>query len=217
MTREENVLWARRMIVDSIWKGANLEGIPVTFPETQVIYDGLIPQGYTVNQITTINNLKHAWEFILKNIDAPFDLEIIRGIHRKVGASEIVLDPGQLREQEVIVTGTEWTPAKPNLEDVCLQIERIAHIDNPTEQALDAFATICRGQWFNDGNKRAAQLTANFLLIRAGAGLFSIPVTEPAKQVAFITKLISYYETGDSISLKQWLYNNALSGTGGVI
>lgn len=31
MTREENILYAKRNIVDSIWKSANLEGIPVTF------------------------------------------------------------------------------------------------------------------------------------------------------------------------------------------
>lgn len=40
MTREENILYARRNIVDSIWKSANLEGIPVTFLEIQAIYDG---------------------------------------------------------------------------------------------------------------------------------------------------------------------------------
>lgn len=40
MTMEENILYAKRNIVDSIWKSANLEGITVTFLETQAIFDG---------------------------------------------------------------------------------------------------------------------------------------------------------------------------------
>lgn len=40
MSTEENVLYAKRNIVDSIWKSANLEGILVTFSEAQAIYDG---------------------------------------------------------------------------------------------------------------------------------------------------------------------------------
>lgn len=38
MTVEENVFWAKRNLVDYIWKGANLEGIAITFPETQTLF-----------------------------------------------------------------------------------------------------------------------------------------------------------------------------------
>ena len=40
LTREQNVFVAKRNIVDYIWKSANLEGIDVTYLETQIIYDG---------------------------------------------------------------------------------------------------------------------------------------------------------------------------------
>ena len=40
MTVEQNIFLAKRNIIDYIWKSANLEGISVTFPETQQIYDG---------------------------------------------------------------------------------------------------------------------------------------------------------------------------------
>lgn len=39
LTQEQNIFLAKRNIVDSIWKSANLEGITITFPETQVIYE----------------------------------------------------------------------------------------------------------------------------------------------------------------------------------
>lgn len=40
MTVEQNIFVAKRNIVDYIWKSANLEGINVTFQETQKIFDG---------------------------------------------------------------------------------------------------------------------------------------------------------------------------------
>ena len=61
MTREENIFLAKRLIVDSIWKEARLEGIAVTFPETQVIYDNLVANtNLSVDDIVAINNLKHS-------------------------------------------------------------------------------------------------------------------------------------------------------------
>ena len=34
MTQEQNIFYAKRNIVDSMWKSANLEGIAITFSET---------------------------------------------------------------------------------------------------------------------------------------------------------------------------------------
>ena len=51
LTREQNVFVAKRNIVDYIWKSANLEGIKVTYPLVQVIYDGGIVNGLTVDKI----------------------------------------------------------------------------------------------------------------------------------------------------------------------
>jgi len=39
MTLEQNIFLAKRMIVDYIWKSANLEGLNLTFPQTNVIYE----------------------------------------------------------------------------------------------------------------------------------------------------------------------------------
>jgi len=42
-------------------------------------------------------------------------------------------------------------------------------IESPEDRALLMFCKITRGQWFNDGNKRTALMTANHALINAGA------------------------------------------------
>ena len=87
MTKEENIFLARRNIVESMWKSANLEGIAVTFPETQAIFDGLNVAHLRIDEIQTINNLKHAWQFILNSIDNTIDFNYISSIHSLVGAN----------------------------------------------------------------------------------------------------------------------------------
>ena len=42
MTLEQNLFLAKRNLVDTIWKQANLEGVNITFPETQMIIDGFM-------------------------------------------------------------------------------------------------------------------------------------------------------------------------------
>ena len=69
LSKEQNIFLAKRNIVDSLWKSANLEGISVTFPETQKIYDGGNVEHLRIDEIVTINNLKHAWQFILSSIN----------------------------------------------------------------------------------------------------------------------------------------------------
>lgn len=87
LTQEQNIFLAKRNIVDSIWKSANLEGIAITFPETQVIYDGGNISHLRVDEIVTINNLKHAWQFILSTINAEIDFNYISSIHSLVGSN----------------------------------------------------------------------------------------------------------------------------------
>ena len=61
LTQEQNIFIAKRNIVDYIYQSANLEGIHVTFPETQAIFDGVGVEGVKVEDIIKINNLKRAW------------------------------------------------------------------------------------------------------------------------------------------------------------
>ena len=75
MTREQNIFLAKRNIVDYIYKSANLEGINVTFPETQAIFDGVGVEGVKVDDIIKINNLKRAWQFMIDTLDRLTDFD----------------------------------------------------------------------------------------------------------------------------------------------
>ncbi len=40
LTVDENIFIAKRNIIDYIWKSAKLEGLSVTFPDTEAIFNG---------------------------------------------------------------------------------------------------------------------------------------------------------------------------------
>ena len=89
LTLEENIFLAKRNIVDSIYKESKLEGIAITFPETNEIYEGRSVAGMSVDDIIKVNNLKRAWKFVLDTIEYPIDLRYIRQLNNIIGANVI--------------------------------------------------------------------------------------------------------------------------------
>lgn len=212
LTREQNVFVAKRNIVDYIWKSANLEGIAVTYPETQAIYDGGIVNGLTVDKIITINNLKYAWEFILENKDIKYDYKALCQIH-KLTCDKLVLDQnlGRIRTTPVNIGGTTWKPPFPIESQIKEELETLIKEETKTktEIALDVMLWIMRRQMFIDGNKRVAMLFANKIMIDNGCGIITI---SQDNQSTFFEKLIKYYETGDNQDIKNWLYETSIDG-----
>lgn len=201
LTREQNVFIAKRNIVDYIWKSANLEGIGVTYPETQAIYDGGIVNGLTVDNIIAICNLKNAWQFILENKDINYNFNVLCHIHKLV-ADRLVLeqDLGKIRTTPVPIESQiiEELNSLLNQED-----------KSKTEIAIEVMLYIMRRQMFIDGNKRVAMLFANRIMIDNGCGIISIA---QEYQPTFYEKLIKYYETNDMNDLKKWIYDHCIDG-----
>ena len=209
MNVEDNIAYAKRMVIDSIWREARLEGIDITFPDTEEIYDGRTVAGLTFEQTKAINNLKHSWSFVFETIDIPIDIGYIRHINALVGADRLIADAGTLRSHAVRIGGTEWTPQISTYDEVENIIARTLKISNPALAAINLFLDITRGQWFNDGNKRTAQLLANKILIQNGAGIFSIPVKRLPE---FRIMLIDYYESGERDRISKFLNKVAIDG-----
>lgn len=212
LTREQNVFVAKRNIVDYIWKSANLEGIDVTYSETQVIYDGGIVNGLTVDKIIAINNLKYAWQFILENEDIEYDYKTLCQIH-KLTCDKLVLDQnlGRIRSTPVNIGGTKWKPEFPIESQIKEELEGLLNQSEKTktETAIEIMLWIMRRQMFIDGNKRVAMLFANKIMIDNGCGIITI---SQENQPIFFEKLIKFYETGDNADLKQWIYDTSIDG-----
>lgn len=165
--RRTAVELAKRLLVDSIWRTAKIEVDGVTFPDTQEIFDGRAPEGMSVDDIVTVNNIKRAWRFLLDNIDYPVDWQYIREYNRIIGEG-LVRDAGRLREYGVRIGGTGWVPEIPTVESPQERVRGILEESEGEDTAMLLFGAVTRGQWFSDGNKRTALMVANHQLIHDG-------------------------------------------------
>lgn len=114
MTREQNVFLAKRNVVDYIYRSAKLEGINVTFPATQAIYDSVGSNNVRVEDIIKINNLKRVWSYMLDTLDIPTDFYHLCRLNIIIGGDGSIYGAGKIREYDVKITGTNWQPPIPN-------------------------------------------------------------------------------------------------------
>ena len=209
LTLEENIFLAKRNIVDSIYTESKLEGIAITFPETNEICEGRAVAGMSVDDIVKVNNLKHAWEFVLETVEYPIDLRYIRQLSQIIG-DKIVPLAGELRSSDVNIGGTTWKPEIPDMIRISDEVHNIMNQDTSiTEKAITLMLFLMRSQIFYDGNKRVAQLAANQVMIQNGKGIISIPVEH---QEQFFVMLVKYYETNQMDEIKQFVYESSVSG-----
>lgn len=209
MTQEENIFLAKRNIVDYIWKSANLEGIGVTYPDTQAIYNGMSVEGYSIEDINAVNDLKHAWQFLLEHINDELNLDFIKAVHRLLGKFTVI-NAGSIRRDEVRIGGTEWIPEMPDETEIDEKISKIMNgKESSLDKALDLMLYLMRAQVFLDGNKRIAMLMGNKIMIENGQGIISVNQKDIKE---FYSLLVTYYETNDGTKIKQFLYDNCIDG-----
>lgn len=193
MSIDDNIFLAKRDMVDSIWKAANLEGYAVTFPETSIVFDGFSVENMEVDLIIAISNLKRAWYFIIDNIYCKPDIRYISQVNEIIRSDELV--------------GTNWIPDICNLDEINEDLFSIMAIENEVDRALKTMLYLMKSQIFIDGNKRTAQLIANQILIQNGRGIISIPIEIQDK---FRKELIEFYETNDDKKIIETLKSNCL-------
>ena len=209
MSREDNVFFAKRKLVDNIYRSANLEGIAVTFADTYAFMNNVNTGKISVDDMLKLKGLKDAWSMVLNSLDEELTIDYIKNVHFEVCKGQNIFPLGDFRDRGVGITGTSWRPKLPSECDYAKELKELKEIVNPLERGISIFCWIQRSQMFLDGNKRVANIVANKELIRTGQGIISIPVEKIAEYLGY---LINYYETNDMTTLKEWLYNNALDG-----
>ena len=191
---------AKRLVVDSIWKSANLEGLGTTFPKTEAILANA-PTETRTEEVLFVINMKRAWQFLLNNLDYPNNIMLLREYNRIAGEL-LFRNNGEIRTFPVQIGGTSWEPEIPDTADVINRLNDISRIENAEQRALNYFCYTARAQLFPDGNKRVAQLIANKVLIENNVGIFQIPID---RLEAFRTLLIQYYETDDNKNITDFM------------
>ena len=201
---EQNIDFAKRHLVDTIYKQAILEGVATTFADTESIIEGGKVNNMTSEDIIKIVNLKHAWEFILnKNVilsDTNFALlcEI-----NKMVEEGFYYTAGKVRNTPVTIGGTTWKPDLPIESVIREELEEILSKElNDIDKAIELLLYTMKKQVFIDGNKRTAVIYSNHYLISKGKGIIAIPaeLTEEFKDL-----LIPYYEGRDAKEIKKFI------------
>lgn len=201
---KQNIDFAKRHLVDTIYKQAILEGVATTFVDTESIIEGGKVNNMTSEDILKIVNLKHAWEFILnKNVilsDTNFALlcEI-----NKLVEEGFYYSAGKIRNVPVTIGGTTWKPELPIESVIKEELEEIyAKKIDDVEKAIELLLYTMKKQVFIDGNKRTSVIYSNHYLISKGKGIIVIPaeLTEEFKAL-----LIPYYEGKDEKELKKFI------------
>ena len=196
MMQDTAIEMAKRLLVDSIWKSANLEGLGTTFPKTEAILANA-PTNTKTEEVLFVINMKRAWQFLLDNLDYRNSIMLLREFD-KIAGELLFRYAGEIRTIPVQIGGTSWEPEMPHTGIIMESISKIEEIDDIELRALKYFCYIARTQMFIDGNKRVAQLMANKVLIEHNIGIFQIPIE---KLEEFKGMLILFYESGNDAQI----------------
>lgn len=207
---DENVFIAKRLLVDSIYQQANLEGIATTYAQTVDILNDINVDSLTPTDISKICCLRDGWHYLLDNLDSPLNLAFLESLHELVARFDVpYMYLGKLRVDPVLISGTSWRPELPNSESLHEWLADIDFSKNTTDMAIKTGLQLMRIQPFKDGNKRIGSFVINKVLIRYGKGLFNVPVELDGE---FKQRLVDYYSSNDMSSLSWWIYRNCIVG-----
>ena len=209
MTKEDNIFFAKRKLIDNIYKSAILEGIAVTFADTYSFMNNVNTGNISIDDMLKLKGLKDAWEYVLNTIDEELTIDYIKKIHFQVCKGQSIFPLGDFRDKGVGVTGTSWRPKLPIECNYEKELKDIMSISNDLDRCISLFCWIQRSQMFLDGNKRVANLVANKEMIRYGQGIIAVPVEKIGE---YFVLLINYYETNDMTCIKEWIRNNCVDG-----
>ena len=201
---EQNIDFAKRHLVDTIYKQAVLEGVATTFADTESIIEGGKVNNMTTEDILKIVNLKHAWEFILnKNVIlSNTNFALLCEINKMVEEG-FYYTAGKIRSVPVTIGGTTWKPDLPIESIIKEELQEILNKEvDDVDKSINLLLYTMKKQIFIDGNKRTSVIYSNHYLISKGKGIIAIPaeLTEKFKDL-----LILYYEGKDEEQIRKFI------------
>lgn len=209
MTKEDNIFFAKRKLIDNLYKSANLEEIKITLEDVYCFVNNVNTGKISVDDMLKLKGLKDAWEYVINTIDEELTIDYIKKIHFEVCKGQNIEPLGEFRDRGVGITGTSYRPKLPSKCNYDKELNDIMKIEDSLDRSITLFLWIQRSQMFLDGNKRVANLIANKEMIKNGLGILAVPVEKIGE---YFTILIEFYDTNDYTNIKKWIYDNCIDG-----
>lgn len=189
-------------------------GNPITVPEVQILHSGMTIGGRRLQDHNEVVDLLSAFRYVkvrnLRNSGSSYafalDKKTVCKIHECIMRHED-FDPGQFRGEGDSGTRVSFntgdaycpTPADDGGELLRQEFDRaqafINSLDEPLERAFAYYALAVRNCFFLDGNKRAALVMTNGLLIQAGQPAITV---EPSRLSDLNEVIDEFWYVGDA-------------------
>jgi len=193
-----------RLAIDLSWKSSQIEGNTYSLLETErLLKEKETAAGKSKEEAIMLLNHKEAIDFIIENPDYLFPLSVskIEDIH-SILTKELVVDRN-IRKKRVGISGTNFRPIDNEFqikEALSLTCDLINKKENVFEQALLALVLISYIQPFVDGNKRAARIVSNAILINHKYCPISFRTVD---SIDYKKAMLLFYEQNNITSLKR--------------
>lgn len=193
---------AVRVMVDSIWRSTQIEGLDMQHTSVWNLVVNDVSDGLNFKEILFCYNMQKAWNFLLENVGEKNNIALLREFNRICGHS-LFQEAGAIRTRGIHITGCKWIPPIPQHGTIIDDLRSINDIYDATERAIELLCYVARNQLFIDGNKRVAQLVFNKVLIENGIGFLHFTNDEQVRKL--MNLLVDYYESGDNKDLSEYL------------
>lgn len=197
-----------RLAIDLSWKSSQIEGNTYSLLETErLLKEKETASGKTKDEAVMLLNHKAALDFIIANPSyvKKMTVSIIEDIH-----SILIKDLGiarNIRNSIVGITGTNYKPldnefqVKEALEDMCALVNEK---ENVFEKALLVLIFISYIQPFADGNKRAARIISNAILMNNNFCPISFRTVD---SIDYKKAMLVFYEQNNINAFKEIFIN----------
>jgi len=173
--------------VNFIYLSLNLEGNPLTLPETQkLILENIVPEKHNLISIQEVTSYKKAVDLMLSNAkkEVKMDLQLILKYH-KIAMSH-VHGAGEIRKQNVRIKlnpsfkTCDWHSIPLKLKKLMKKYEEFMSKKRDVKEAID-FASFFHNEFqrihpFIDGNSRTSRLLMLHILRSYGIPILDLPL-----------------------------------------
>lgn len=195
-----------RFVIELSWKSSKIEGNTYTLLDTErLLRDGIPAEGHAPSEAIMILNHKKAFSFVMNNLDNlkknGITLSFVEKIH-EILIEGLGVSRG-IRNGLIGIIGTKYKPLD-NRYQINEALESLLKIVNKMNNSFSKALTLLIGisyiQPFEDGNKRAARLLCNAMLLAGNC----VPLSYRSVDENYYRKsILVFYEKNSLIPIKK--------------